>query len=112
MAKKGKKKCSKCGRFFDPRGIKRHMETCKPKKKAKKKAAPKERFVVLAFTDDLEYFSEASSLKQAEEQASEVVGEDYGDNEETLSRRISVFKVVAEYDIRTVRKAVLTPKKK
>jgi predicted nucleic acid-binding Zn-ribbon protein len=81
MPKAGSKKCSKCGGFFDPRGIKRHKAGCKgildkmrergwkkkaakktkkPAKAAKKKAAKKaakktkkeKEFLVAAFDYD------------------------------------------------------------
>jgi predicted nucleic acid-binding Zn-ribbon protein len=51
MPKAGSKRCPKCGNYFDPRGIKRHMAGCKgildkmkerkAKKAAKKKATKK-----------------------------------------------------------------------
>ena len=87
-----------------------HEKKCtgRPKKAVKKakrkKAKKKDRFII--FDRDQEWLSEASSLQRAEDLASEMLENDVRADD------ISVFKVVAEYKVEKIKKAVLTLKAK
>ena len=123
---KGKKRCPICRGFFHKKGIDTHLKFCgenhpiaaaflgrsprhvrnKPRASKPKTTKTKERFIVLSSIEDLEWFSYANSLKEAGDQASEILDNDGHE------RNIAVFKVVGEFTVSESKIAHLSLKTK